>query len=404
MDRKSRTHEDRLSALPQELANEYLLFPGSQPGPDCGLKNSFPSSTSHGYRGYLCLKNAAKPPILGVFCSVRPAGIVTMPPPQTAVTSYLDFEKPLAEIERKAGELRSITSRSDGMNVEAEAQALDRKAELLRRQMYDNLSPWRKCQVARHPDRPHTSDYIKALFNEFVPLAGDRDFAEDHAMVGGLARLGDQAVVVIGHEKGKDIESRLHRNFGMAHPEGYQKAVRLMEMADRFRHPVITLVDTPGAYPGKNAEARGQSRAIAQSTATCLSLGVPIVSIIIGEGGSGGAVAIATANRLAMLEHAIYSVISPEGCASILWKDASKMREAADSLRLTAQDLHRLGVADRIIAEPLGGAHRDPDAAFAAVRSTILEMLAEFKGLAPEAITADRRHKFSQIGNKGLAA
>ena len=275
------------------------------------------------------------------------------------MTQYLDFEKPLAEIEGKAEELRALARANAEMDVSDEAAALDGKAASLLKDLYTDLTPWRKCQVARHPERPHCRDYIEALFTDYTPLAGDRNFADDHAVMGGLARFDDRPVVVIGHEKGSDTKTRIERNFGMARPEGYRKAIRLMDLADRFGLPVITLVDTPGAYPGKGAEERGQSEAIARSTQKCLELSVPLVSVVIGEGGSGGAVAFATASRVAMLEHSIYSVISPEGCASILWKDAEKMREAAEALRLTAQDLEKLGVIDRIIPEPIGGAHRD---------------------------------------------
>ncbi|MFZ9949007.1 MAG: acetyl-CoA carboxylase carboxyltransferase subunit alpha [Gemmobacter sp.] len=317
---------------------------------------------------------------------------------------YLDFEKPLAEIEGKAEELRAVARANPEMNVEKEAAALDRKAETLLRDLYKDLSPWRKCQVARHPDRPHTRDYIAALFTEFTPLAGDRNFADDHAVMGGLARFNDAPVVVIGHEKGHDTKSRIERNFGMARPEGYRKAIRLMDLAHRFRLPVVTLIDTPGAYPGKGAEERGQAEAIARSTARCLEIGVPLVSVVIGEGGSGGAVALATANRIAMLEHSVYSVISPEGCASILWKDAEKMREAAEALRLTAQDLLKLGVIDRIVKEPLGGAQRDRAATIEAVGKTIEAMLKELAGKKPEALIRDRRQKFLEMGAKGLAA
>jgi acetyl-CoA carboxylase carboxyl transferase subunit alpha len=293
---------------------------------------------------------------------------------------------------------------NEEMDVETEAQALDKKAADLLESLYADLTPWRKCQVARHPERPHCQDYIEALFTEYTPLAGDRNFADDHAVMGGLARLDDKPVMVIGHEKGNDTKSRLARNFGMARPEGYRKAVRLMEMADKFGLPVITLVDTPGAYPGKGAEERGQSEAIARATETCLGIGVPLVSVIIGEGGSGGAVAFASANRVAMLEHSVYSVISPEGCASILWKDAEKMREAAEALRLTAQDLIKLGVADRIIDEPLGGAHRDPAATIKAVGKTITAMLSELSKKDRKALIKDRRQKFLDLGKKGLAA
>lgn len=320
------------------------------------------------------------------------------------MTNYLDFEKPLAEIEGKAEELRALARTSEDMDVEEQAGALDKKAADLLKSLYKDLTPWRKCQVARHPERPHCKHYIEALFSEYTPLAGDRNFADDHAVMGGLARLGDRPVMVIGHEKGNDTKSRIERNFGMARPEGYRKAIRLMDLADRFGLPVVTLVDTPGAYPGKGAEERGQSEAIARATEKCLQIGVPLISVIIGEGGSGGAVAFASANRLAMLEHSIYSVISPEGCASILWKDAEKMREAAEALRLTAQDLTRLGVADRIIEEPLGGAHRDPEAAIAAVGKTIEAMLSELDAKSSEALVKDRREKFIGMGGKGLAA
>ncbi|SDO96854.1 acetyl-CoA carboxylase carboxyl transferase subunit alpha [Lutimaribacter pacificus] len=320
------------------------------------------------------------------------------------MTNYLDFEKPLAEIEGKAEELRAMARQNEEMDIEDEAAALDRKADALLKDLYKSLTPWRKCQVARHPDRPHCRDYIEALFTEYTPLAGDRNFADDHAVMGGLARFDDQPVMVIGHEKGNDTKSRIERNFGMARPEGYRKAVRLMDMADRFGLPVITIVDTPGAYPGKGAEERGQSEAIARSTEKCLSIGTPLVSVVIGEGGSGGAVAFATANRVAMLEHSVYSVITPEGCASILWKDAEKMREAAEAMRLTAQDLQKLGVIDSIIPEPLGGAHRDSDAAIAAVGKSVRAMLAELSGQTRDKLIADRRRKFLDMGAKGLAA
>ncbi|GGG70860.1 acetyl-coenzyme A carboxylase carboxyl transferase subunit alpha [Salipiger pallidus] len=320
------------------------------------------------------------------------------------MTHYLDFEKPLAEIEGKAEELRNMARNNEEMHVGDEAAALDRKARDMLKDLYKKLTPWRKCQVARHPDRPHCKDYIEALFTEYTPLAGDRGFADDHAVMGGLARFNDRPVMVIGHEKGHDTQSRIERNFGMARPEGYRKAIRLMDMADRFGIPVITLVDTPGAYPGKGAEERGQSEAIARSTEKCLQIGVPLVSVIIGEGGSGGAVAFATANRLAMLEHSVYSVISPEGCASILWKDSDKMREAAEALRLTAQDLQKLGVCDRIIAEPLGGAHRDREATIASVGKMISAMLDEMGDMKPKALIKARRDKFLEMGDRGLAA
>ena len=320
------------------------------------------------------------------------------------MTQYLEFEKPLAEIEGKAEELRALARQNEDMDVSDEAAALDAKAVTLLEDLYKDLTPWRKCQVARHPDRPHCVDYIKALFTDYTPLAGDRNFADDHAVMGGLARFNDRPVVVSGHEKGNDTKSRIERNFGMARPEGYRKAIRLMDLAHRFGLPVITLVDTPGAYPGKGAEERGQSEAIARSTEKCLQVGVPLVSVVIGEGGSGGAVAFATANRVAMLEHSVYSVISPEGCASILWKDAEKMREAAEALRLTAQDLKQLGVIDRIIPETVGGAHRQPDVAIAAVGTAIAGMLQDMDGKDPAALIADRRQKFLDLGQFGLAA
>ncbi|MFT6121475.1 MAG: acetyl-CoA carboxylase carboxyl transferase subunit alpha [Yoonia sp.] len=316
----------------------------------------------------------------------------------------MEFEKPLAEIEGKAEELRAMARDSEDMDMTQEAAALDAKAAVILKDLYKNLTPWRKCQVARHPERPHCQDYVKAMFTDFTPLAGDRNFADDHAVIGGLARFNDQPVMVIGHEKGNDTKSRIERNFGMARPEGYRKATRLMDIANRFNLPVITLVDTAGAYPGKGAEERGQSEAIARTTEKCLQIGVPLISVIIGEGGSGGAVAFATANRVAMLEHSIYSVISPEGCASILWKDAEKMREAAEALRLTAQDLKQLGVTDRIIPEPLGGAHRDWPATIEAVSSEIASMLKELGGQDAKALIKDRRQRFLDLGSKGLAA
>jgi acetyl-CoA carboxylase carboxyl transferase subunit alpha len=320
------------------------------------------------------------------------------------MTNYLEFERPLAEIEGKAEELRAMGRDNEDMDIEAEAKALDKKARALLDELYAKLTPWRKCQVARHPDRPHCKDYIQELFQEYTPLAGDRNFADDHSIMGGLARLGDRPVVVIGHEKGHDTKSRIARNFGMARPEGYRKAIRLMDLANRFGLPVISLVDTPGAFPGKGAEERGQSEAIARSTEKCLQLTVPLISVIIGEGGSGGAVAFATANRLVMLEHSIYSVISPEGCASILWKDAEKMREAAEALRLTAQDLTTLGICDQIIAEPKGGAHRDPKSTMQAVGQTLAKLLDELGKKKPDSLMKDGRQKFLDMGTKGLAS
>ncbi len=326
-----------------------------------------------------------------------------MPLTGDAMTTYLEFEKPLAEIEGKAEELRAMARRQGGMDVEKEARGLDRKAADMLKSLYKDLDPWRKCQVARHPDRPHFIDYIGAVFTDWVNLAGDRVFGDDHAVQGGLARIEDRPVMVIGHEKGNDTASRIERNFGMARPEGYRKAIRLMQMADRFDLPVVTLIDTPGAYPGKGAEERGQSEAIARATQASLRLGVPMVTVIVGEGGSGGAVGLAAANRVAMLEHAIYSVISPEGCASILWKDADKMREAAAALRLTAQDLQGLGVIDRIIREPQGGAQRDRERTMASVGSAIATMLRELAGKPRDKLIADRRAKYVAMGAKGLA-
>ena len=320
------------------------------------------------------------------------------------MTNYLEFEKPLAEIEGKAEELRAMARSNKEMDVEKEAVALDKKADTMLRDLYKSLDPWRKCQVARHPDRPHCKDYIEALFTEYTPLAGDRNFADDHAVMGGLARLGGTPVMVIGHEKGHDTKTRIERNFGMARPEGYRKAIRLMDLADRFGLPIITLIDTPGAYPGKGAEERGQSEAIARATQKCLQVKVPLISVIIGEGGSGGAVAFASGNAVAMLEHSIYSVISPEGCASILWKDAEKMREAAEALRLTAQDLLKLGVIDQIIDEPLGGAQRNRKAAMANVGKAVEALLKDLAKKKPDALVKERRQKYLDMGSKGLAA
>ncbi|MGC8201587.1 acetyl-CoA carboxylase carboxyltransferase subunit alpha [Aliiroseovarius sp. PTFE2010] len=320
------------------------------------------------------------------------------------MSNYLEFEKGLANIEGKAEELRALARQNEEMDVEKEAAALDKKAREMLRDLYKDLSPWRKTQVARHPDRPHCKDYIEALFTEYTALAGDRNFADDHAVMGGLARFADRPVMVIGQEKGNDTKSRIERNFGMARPEGYRKAIRLMQLADKFSIPIITIVDTPGAYPGKGAEERGQSEAIARSTEMCLSVKVPVVSVIIGEGGSGGAVALAAANKVAMLEHSIYSVITPEGCASILWKDAAKAQDAAEAMRITAQDLQKLGVIDQIIPEPVGGAQRNPTDAIAAVGKALKSMLDGLEKKKPDALLAHRRKKFLDMGSKGLAA
>ncbi len=316
--------------------------------------------------------------------------------------NYLEFEKGLAEIEGKAEELRAMARQNPEMDVEDEAAALDTKADALLADLYSGLTPWRKCQVARHPDRPHCKDYIEALFQEYMPLAGDRNFADDHAIMGGLARFNDRPVVVIGHEKGHDTNSRIERNFGMARPEGYRKATRLMDLADRFKLPVITIVDTQGAYPGKGAEERGQSEAIARATEKCLQIGVPLIAVIIGEGGSGGAVAFAASDKLAMLEHSVYSVISPEGCAAILWKDSEKMREAAEALRLTAQDLAKLSVADVVIPEPVGGAHRGRDEAIASVGKAIEKLLIELVDKDGAELVKARRQRFLDLGRSAL--
>ncbi len=310
--------------------------------------------------------------------------------------SYLDFEKPVAELEAKADELRALSS--DGEAIADEIARIEGKAAQALKELYAGLTPWQKTQVARHPQRPHCLDYIAALIADFVPLAGDRKHGEDAAVVGGFGRFRGEAVCIIGHEKGADTESRLKHNFGMARPEGYRKAARLMGMADHFEVPVIALIDTAGAYPGIGAEERGQAEAIARSTETCLALGVPNVAAIIGEGGSGGAIAMATANRVLMLEHAIYSVISPEGAASILWRDTSKAQEAASSMRITAQDLLRFGVVDEIVGEPTGGAHREPAAAIAAIGDAVADALTALRGLDRTALVRQRRDKFLAIG------
>ena len=311
--------------------------------------------------------------------------------------SYLDFEKPVAELEAKIEELRALHAEGD-VAIGDEIERLEARAAQALKSVYGNLTPWQKTQVARHPQRPHCLDYVAALVTEFTPLAGDRKYADDAAIVGGFGRFRGQSLCVIGHEKGSSTDDRLKHNFGMARPEGYRKAVRLMELAERFDIPVLSLVDTPGAYPGIGAEERGQAEAIARSTEACLQLGVPNVSVILGEGGSGGAIAIATANRVLMLEHAIYSVISPEGAASILWRDTAKAQEAATSMKITAQDLQRFGVIDVIVSEPIGGAHRDPAAAIAATGEAIAEAFGALKGLDPETVRRQRREKFLAIG------
>ena len=315
------------------------------------------------------------------------------------MTIYLDFEKDLAEVNSKISDLEGLPDSSSSKNIKNEIKLLKSKTVDILSNIYADLSPWRKCQVARHPDRPHTTDYINYIINEYTPLSGDRNFAEDLAIVGGLGRLGDTPVVVIGHEKGNSTESRIKRNFGMARPEGYRKAARLMKLADKFGLPIITFIDTPGAYPGKGAEERGQAEAIARSTQTCLEVSVPIISIIIGEGGSGGAIAMASANTLIMLEHSIYSVISPEGCASILWKNSDKMREAADALQLTAQHLKKIGIVDKVIKEPLGGAHRDKKKALEEVKKSLLEEIIAFQKIDRQKIKKQRSDKYINMGS-----
>ncbi len=311
--------------------------------------------------------------------------------------SYLDFEKPVGELEQKIEELRAMQASGD-VSVAEDIARLEAKAAQTLKELYDNLTPWQKTQVARWPTRPHCLDYVAQLVTEFTPFSGDRKFGDDDAIVGGFGRFRGESICVIGHEKGSDTESRLKHNFGMAKPEGYRKAVRLMEMADRFGIPVIALVDTAGAYPGIGAEERGQAEAIARSTQACLALGVPNIAVILGEGGSGGAIAIATANRVLMLEHAIYSVISPEGAASILWHDTAKAQEAATNMKITAEDLSRFGIIDEIIPEPPGGAHRDPAAAIAATGEAIGVALTALSGLDRDAVRRQRREKFLSIG------
>jgi acetyl-CoA carboxylase carboxyl transferase subunit alpha len=312
--------------------------------------------------------------------------------------SYLDFEKPVAELEAKVEELRTLQESGDAVAIGEEIARLEAKALAALEQLYSALTPWQKTLVARHPQRPHCLDYVAALIADFTPLAGDRKFGDDDAIVGGFGRFDGESVCVIGHEKGSTTEDRIKHNFGMARPEGYRKAARLMEMADRFDLPVLALVDTAGAYPGIGAEERGQAEAIARSTEACLALGVPNVAVILGEGGSGGAIAIATANRVMMLEHAIYSVISPEGAASILWRDTAKAQEAATSLKITADDLMRLAVIDDIIREPVGGAHRDPAAAIRAVGGAVAAALGGLRQMDREAIRRHREAKFLAIG------
>ncbi|MBY0301852.1 MULTISPECIES: acetyl-CoA carboxylase carboxyltransferase subunit alpha [Sphingomonas] len=313
------------------------------------------------------------------------------------MASFLDFEKPIAELQARIDELRD-TGADGGVDISAEIAKLQGKSDKLLKDTFAKLTPWQKTQVARHPERPHFKHYVAGLFEEFVPLAGDRAFGDDKAILGGFATFRGHRIMVLGHEKGDDTASRLRHNFGMGKPEGYRKAIRLMEMADRFGLPVVTLVDTSGAFPGIQAEERGQAEAIARSTEACLGLRVPLVSAVVGEGGSGGAIALASGNRVLMFEHAVYSVISPEGCASILWRTADKAADAAEAMKVTAQDLKALGVVDTIVPEPLGGAHRDPSGAIAALGDAIDKALADLGKLAPDALARDRRAKFLAMG------
>ncbi len=317
------------------------------------------------------------------------------------MATFLDFEKPIAELEGKIAELRHL-SNGDDINIAEEVAKLQTKAEKLLRQTYGKLTAWQKTQVARHPERPHFIDYVGALVTDYVPLAGDRNFADDKAILGGLGRFRGQPVVIMGHEKGNDTTSRMRHNFGMAKPEGYRKAIRLMDLAERFQLPVITLVDTPGAFPGVEAEARGQAEAIARSIEACLKIQVPLISAVIGEGGSGGAIALAAANHIIMLEHSVYSVISPEGCASILWRSAEQSRDAAEALKLTAEDLRSLGVIDEVVAEPLGGAHRGKPQVIDALGDAIDRALQRFANMSGLEVRNQRREKFLEMGRQGL--
>jgi acetyl-CoA carboxylase carboxyl transferase subunit alpha len=312
--------------------------------------------------------------------------------------TYLDFEKPVAELEAKVEELRALDQTAGGVEIGEEITRIEAKSADALRELYAHLTPWQKAQVARHPQRPHCVDYLARLISDFTPLAGDRKFGEDEAILGGLGRFRGESVCVIGQEKGANTDDRLKHNFGMARPEGYRKAVRLMELADRYDLPVIAFVDTAGAYPGIGAEERGQAEAIARSTEACLRLGVPNIAVIVGEGGSGGAIALATANRVLMLEHAVYSVISPEGAASILWRDTGKAQEAAQNMKITADDLVRFGVIDTIVREPVGGAHRDPLATIRATGEAIAAVFEELRCLDRETVRAQRREKFLAIG------
>ncbi len=313
------------------------------------------------------------------------------------MSSFLEFEKPIAELQDRIDELRA-TAADGAVDIDAEIARLQSKSDKLLRDTFARLTPWQKTQVARHPDRPHFKDYAAALFDEFLPLAGDRAFGDDQAIVGGFATFRGRRILVIGHEKGSDTTSRIRHNFGMGKPEGYRKAIRLVELANRFGLPIVTLVDTSGAFPGIQAEERGQAEAIARSTEACLNAGVPVIAAIVGEGGSGGAVALAAGNRVLMFEHAVYSVISPEGCASILWRTADRAADAAEAMRVTAQDLKALGIIDTIVAEPLGGAHRAPATAIAALGDTIERALNDLAPQSEQELRADRRAKFLKMG------
>ena len=313
------------------------------------------------------------------------------------MATFLDFEKPIAELQGRIDELRE-TAADGAVDIDAEVARLQAKSDKALRETYARLTPWQKTQVARHPERPHFKDYVAGLVDDFMPLAGDRAFGDDQAILGGLGRIGDRKVMVIGHEKGDDTASRLRHNFGMGKPEGYRKAIRLMELADRFGLPVVTLVDTSGAFPGVQAEERGQAEAIARSTETCLTLGVPMVACVVGEGGSGGAIALAAGDTVLMFEHAVYSVISPEGCASILWRTSDKAADAAEAMKVTAQDLLGLGIIDAIVPEPLGGAHRDPAAAIGSLGSAIGSALDALQGQDAATLRQRRREKFLAMG------
>ncbi len=315
--------------------------------------------------------------------------------------TYLDFEKTIAELESRIRDMKVLES-GDEINIAEEVRRLERKLDNLLRSTYSKLTSWQKIKVARHPDRPHLSDYIRNLFTDFMPLSGDRGFADDHAIIGGIGRFNGQTVMVVGHEKGNDTASRIKHNFGMARPEGFRKAIRLFHLADQLKMPIVTFVDTAGAYPGIGAEERGQAEAIARSTEACLAVKVPLISVIVGEGGSGGAVALAVGNKVLMMEHAVYSVISPEGCASILWRTNEKAEDAANALKITAQDLHKLEVIDEVIPEPIGGAHRDHDQTMKTVGKAIDNALSEFSMISADKIKELRSKKFLNMGNIGL--